>query len=551
MSDIKLLDCTLRDGAYLVNKKFGDDVIKGIIEGLVNAKIDCIEAGFLQDNEYGEGKTVYKSISDAKRFIPKDKNGIIFTLLSDYGKFDMNNLEDYDSESIDAIRMCFKKDERFKMVEGSKIIKERGYKLFLQPVNVLGYSDQELLELINIVNDIEPYSFAIVDTFGSMYQEDLRRVFKTINDNLKPSIKIGFHSHNNLQMSNALSQEMVRIANGRRDIIIDGTISGMGRGAGNTPIELIAEYLNKKWNCQYNIDSILDLIDDYMNNIKTKCSWGYTTPYFIAGCYGTHADNIKYLISTNSIRSKDIRNIIDILPPEARIKFNREKLESTYLAYLNSSKENNDDLGRLMEEMTNREILVVAPGNSVVKEKKQLIEFINNSNPIVISIGFIPTDFKCDYVYLGNIRRFDNLINKPEYHSVKKIITSNIKSAKNDDKEYIIDYVKSAKFNNEVVGNSTITLLNLLDLIPIQSINIAGFDGYDYYPKNYASEDLELSNVCENPREMNSSIAKMLLNYLINRKNDAPFKFVTDSKFKFVVNVVNDALGDNNTYKKI
>ncbi len=549
MKNTQLLDCTLRDGAYLVDKKFGDNVIHGIVDGLVKAGIDCIEIGFLQDEGYGEGKTVYRNNEDAKKFIPKDKNGCLFTVLTDYGKFSMENLEECDPESIDAIRECFKKDERFAAVEACKKIKEKGYKLFVQPVDILGYTDEELIELIKMINEIEPYSFSIVDTFGSMYQEDLHRVFEIINHNLNPSCKIGFHSHNNMQLSNALSQEFVRMTVGIRDVVIDGTISGMGRGAGNTPIELIAQYLNTRWHYDYDMDVILDLIDNYMDNIRTKCTWGYTTPYFIAGCYGTHVDNIQYLTNKSSIRSKDIRAILDELGEFPRKRFNKDLIEQIYLKYLQSSDNAIDqNMDRLKSELFNRDILVIAPGHSTVKEKEKIQEYINNVNPIVISVGFVPNEFKVDYIYTSNVRRYNTLKEQESYKNNKKIISSNVKKISEDEQEYIIDYAKIAQQHGELIDNSAIMLLRLLDIIGVKSISIAGFDGYEYSPNNYATEDLELSNVCENPNEINTTIAKMFLDYLLTKQNDIPVEFLTSSRFNQVLEFINNKIKDKKLY---
>lgn len=135
-------------------------------------------------------------------------------------------------------------------------------------------------------------------------------------------------------MSNALSQEFIRMTYGKREIVVDGTISGMGRGAGNTPTELIAQYLVSQREYNYDIDAILDLIDDYMDNIRTKCSWGYSTPYFIAGCYGAHVNNIAYLTQKNSIRSKDIRYILNKIGAIPRKRYDYNLLEKTYVDYL-------------------------------------------------------------------------------------------------------------------------------------------------------------------------------------------------------------------------
>ena len=153
---------------------------------------------------------------------------------SDYSRYSVENLDECTGDSIDAVRECFFKAEREGAVEACRAIKAKGYRLFVQPVDILGYSDLELIELIQKINEVEPYCFSIVDTFGSMYLEDLRRVFELIHHNLTPSCRIGFHSHNNMQLSNALSQEFIRMSYGKREVVVDGTIAGMGRGAGNT-----------------------------------------------------------------------------------------------------------------------------------------------------------------------------------------------------------------------------------------------------------------------------------------------------------------------------
>lgn len=312
----RILDCTLRDGAYLLDKYFGDNTIRGVISGLVDAGLDYIEIGFLQDDGFGEGKTVFLDSRQAQKYIPEKTENSQFTVLADFSRYSIENLDPFTGKSFQAVRACFFKHERMKAIPFFKRIKELGYKLFIQPVDILGYSDSELIEFLDIVNKIEPYCFSVVDTFGSMYMEDLQRIFSLIHHNLSMDSRIGFHSHNNMQMSNALSQMFLSISSGKREVIVDTTLSGMGRGAGNTPTELIAEYMNRAFYCEYNLDCILDLIDTYMDNIKTKCSWGYSTPYFIAGCYSAHVNNIAYLTQKPTIKYKDIRFILNKIGQE-------------------------------------------------------------------------------------------------------------------------------------------------------------------------------------------------------------------------------------------
>ena len=534
MNHAMLLDCTLRDGAYLIDKKFGDNNIRGIIDGLVKARIDCIEIGFFQDEGFGEGKTVFKNSADAKRFIPKDKNGSIFTVLADCSRYSISNLDECDGTSIDAVRECFFKNERFDAIKNCRIIKERGYKCFVQPVDILGYTDIELIELINMVNEVEPYCLSIVDTFGSMYQEDLHRVFEIINHNLTPACKIGFHSHNNMQMSNALSQEFVRMTYGKRQVVVDGTISGMGRGAGNTPTELIAQYMVSQLGYNYDMDVLLDIIDDYMDNIRSRCSWGYTTPYFVAGCYSAHVNNITYLMQKSSIRSKNIRYILNKIGAIPRKRYDYDLLEKTYLEYLESDVDDKINLQRLHSELEGKDILVLAPGCSVVEQKNKIEQYIERYKPVVISINFVYDLVKSDYVYMSNSRRYSYWKNNNKYLSKKKIITSNLKTQSNDGLEYIISFNKLVKCGWEHIDNSALMLLRLLDIMDVKSIAIAGLDGYSYIDEkstNYATPELELYNVTQNPSALNEEIYNMLKDYCETRKGNAEIKFITSSRF--------------------
>ena len=334
-SSVRVLDCTLRDGAYLVNKDFGQSCITGITNGLINAGIDIVEVGFFQNDEFGEGKTVYKNSEMAKKYVPQKKNGVQYSVLADFSRYDINNLDDYDEDSIDIIRACFFKNERYEVIDFCKKIIEKGYKCFIQPVDILGYTDFEILELLDSVNKIRPFCFSIVDTFGSMYEEDLKRLYELINYNLFSDCFLGFHSHNNLQMSGALTQCFIRMSQGTRTVVVDATLAGMGRGAGNTPTELVAQYLNQKYSHNYNMDEILDLLDTYIDSLRYRCSWGYTTQFFVAGTNSSHVNNI--LVTKKRSGEGAVREFIEWM-------LGSERLEDVISEILEKQKEENDDL---------------------------------------------------------------------------------------------------------------------------------------------------------------------------------------------------------------
>ncbi len=537
MGRAQLLDCTLRDGAYLIDKKFGDATIKGIIDGLVKAKVDYIEMGFFQDDEFGEGKTVFRNSEDAARFVPKDKGDSEFSVLVDFSRFSIENLDPRRNDSVDVVRECFFKKERYEAVEVCRKIKELGYKVFVQPVDILGYTDTELIELIELCNQIEPYCFSIVDTFGSMYEEDLQHVYSIIDHNLISSAKIGFHSHNNMQLSNALSQSFLRMAIGKRDVVVDGTISGMGRGAGNTPTELIAQYMTAKLGYHYNMDAMLDIIDGYMDNIRSRCSWGYTTPYFIAGCYSAHVNNIAYLTEKSSIRSKDIRYILNKIGALPRKRYDYDLLETTYLEYLQSDINDEETLLKLKEVINSKDVVVIAPGKTAAECSQDIADYIQKHDAVTIAVNFVHDTIACDFIYMSNVRRYRYWRNTKEFQQAKKIITSNVMT-EGDDTTQIVSFARLVKCGWEHLDNSTIMLLRLLDMTDPKSIALAGFDGYGYNAEgglNYATQYLELSNVKENPAELNDEIISMLKDYMKNRTHTTSIACITPSRFSDIL----------------
>ena len=531
MKHAQLLDCTLRDGAYLIDKKFGNETIRGIINGLVKARMDFIEIGFFQDEGFGEGKTVFLNSNDAKRFIPHYKEGCQFTVLADYSRYSIENLDECTGDSIDAVRECFFKKERYDAIEVCKKIKEKGYKVFVQPVDILGYSDIELIEFLQLVNELEPYCLSIVDTFGSMYQEDLHRVFELINHNLVKSCRIGFHSHNNMQLSNALSQEFLRMTVGKRYAVVDGTINGMGRGAGNTPTELVAQYMVSQLGYGYDIDAILDVIDGYMDNIRSMCTWGYTTEYFVAGCFSAHVNNIAYLSKKNSIRSKDMRFILNKIGAIPRKRYDYDLLEKTYMELVKSEIDDSNDIEFLRKYIGHRPVLIIVPGLSATRKTDSIVTYIKKNNPVVITVNFIHEKVESDFIYMSNVKRFRFWRNNDKFLNAKKIFTSNV-GVEKDDNTIIVSFIKLVKCGWEHLDNSTIMLLRLLDIIGVSTIAIAGFDGYSYTSKNYATKDLELSSLHEDPSEMNRELEEMLIDYNATRVNKITrIIFVTDSRF--------------------
>lgn len=536
MKRVNILDCTLRDGGYLINSQFGNTAIKGSIRGLTESGVDVIECGFLKDEPHQEGTTIFNNAAQIRSFLPENRKQASYVCLADYSRYHVSNLEPYDGSSIDGVRACFFKHERHDVIAFCRSIIEKGYKLYVQPVDILGYTDAELLELIEEVNDLEPYAFSIVDTFGSMYREDLQRVFYLIHHNLWTNAKIGFHSHNNLQMSFSLSQDFIEMSQGLRDIVVDATMAGMGRGAGNTNTELVMQYMNRKFNSGYDIDIILDLIDNYIDGFHKEYEWGYSIPYFLAGSHSAHVNNISYLSTKAGIASRDINFLLNRLDATDRKRYDYDLLEKTYIEYQSTQCDDSASVKQLKEVLSGKDILILLPGHTLVSHKEVIDQYTKDTHPVVISVNLLTSDYPIHYAYFSNKNRYQFWQNAAHFSDYKKIVTSNVTTLRNKD-QYVIDFSRLVKCGWEQLDNSGILLLRLLDLMNVKSIAIAGFDGYSHNSsnQNYIQKSMEKTRNTLNAEEANRNIRSMLEDYLNTRKNNCSINFITPSHFEGVL----------------
>ena len=399
----------------------------------------------------------------------------------------------------------------------------KGYKVFVQPVGILRYSMTELLDLITDFNEIQPYCFGMVDTFGSMYLEDLRLKLAIINSELSPDIKLGFHSHNNKEMSNALSMEFLNIMKSERDICVDATLYGMGRGAGNTRTEIIVDYLNKRLGKNYDLATVLDIIDNSIQGIAAHTKWGYDLQMYLTGIQSTHINNVHYLIQKAGLRTKDILWILSRLTEDERSRYDYPRLDELYLDLMNHIASSDDDIEKLRAIVQEKPVLVVAPGNTVNSHTANITEFIAEKNPVVISINFVPQNFKADFVYFNNPRRYDYMKNSDELIGQKKILTTNVQE--HDTNSILIPIEKIVKRD---MDNSTILLLTLLDMCCVGEIALAGFDGFSNKDNNYVSSDFE--KAYSTSEEKNVKIQEMFSEFMKN-KNVHDIRFITPSRF--------------------
>lgn len=533
MTNIKLLDCTLRDGAYIVDADFGSSAMKGIIKKMQDAHVDIIECGWLKNAPHKEGTSFFHVPADLEKYLIEKSPDSIYTVMIDWDRYDLSYLPECDGKTVDAVRVVFPKNKFREAIPLGKIIKDKGYRLFFQAANTLGYSNDELIELAREINAVKPEVLSVVDTFGAMFREDLERIISVLDKHLDEEIGLGFHSHNNQQLSFSLSMEFVeKLKSGNRNIVVDSSLCGMGRGAGNTTTELMANYLNKKCKSNYDMNIILDAIDMYMGYFISNYSWGYSIPYFISGMYCAHVNNIAYLTLNHRSNTRDMRIVIESLSKEERTKYDYDLLESKFLDYQNKNVNDDDVIEKLKNIINHREVLLISPGKSIIEHKDKIQNYINEHNPFVIGVNAICTDYKYDYLFFSNSIRFEYALEMHDdlFKRINKIVVSSVKTdVENTD---VVNFSLLIKRGWEHYDNAVIMCLRLLNKLHVNNVSLAGFDGFsNKYSESYFDVLLPSLNPKGNWNELNEEIKDMFNDFKETTSKTMNIKFLTKSVF--------------------
>ena len=531
---IVLLDCTLRDGAYITESHFGTPAIKGIIKKLQEARVDIIEIGWLKDKPHEEGTSFFHVPGDAVPYLVERSSRATYVAMIDWDRYDTEQLPPCDGTSINAVRVVFPHGKHREGIAVAKKIREKGYQVFLQAANTMAYSNADLEELVAEVNAFSPVALSVVDTFGAMYAEDLERIVSVMDAKLDKAVGLGFHSHNNQQLSFALTIRFIDLLEtSGRTVMVDASLCGMGRGAGNATTELVASYLNRKKHGNYDLDAILDAIDTYMEPFQQAYTWGYSTPYFVAGLYQCHVNNIAYLQRNHRANARDMRNIIASLSQAERRKYDYDLLEQRYLENQSRHIDDEDAVRALRRAFEGRTVLLVAPGRSVIDKTQSVHAFIKKENPVVIGVNAICDGYTYDYLFFVNSARYDYAKNAYEttFAATKKIVLSSIQSEEADS-ELVLNFNRAIKRGWPHFDNAVISALRLLNSIGVKNVAIAGFDGFRHaYNESYADPSLPTLNPDNRWDELNVEIASMFADVRSRTKGSMEISFVTESLF--------------------
>lgn len=488
MNSLRVLDVTLRDGGCVNDFNFGQTYMEKILAAQEASGVDVIELGYIDENKGSEsGRTQYIN----EKVIPQcllrhKKPGVTYVAMMDYGKFNVDNFGPRTEDGIDGIRCAFhKKNMRDVIPLGRKLI-EKGYQFYIQPMITLRYSDAELLELIDLVNRELPDAsgFYIVDSFGEMRPNDMSRMLNLVDHNLIPTMTLGFHSHNNLQLSYSNAMAMLQFPT-TRNLMLDCSIMGMGKGAGNLNTELLLEHLNLFYGKDYKIAPLLEVIDKVINQLHDEFYWGYAPEYYLSSANHCTPSYASHFYNKHMLPIDQVGELLGMIADEKKISFDKAYAEELYRAY-NESKEVDDTavVDELKKEFAGKTILLVAPGKSVGDAVNLIKEKIADNE--VISIGLNST-LNLDFDYLLTTR--SDIYNQAVLDGKRIIVPSSVSKGGRGNVK-VLNYANWIEVDERTHDSSSVVALKLLRACGVREILLAGFDGFsvnineNYYDPN-------------------------------------------------------------------
>lgn len=280
--EIKVFDCTIRDGGLCNDHQFSHDLVRRTYKALAAAGVDYMEIGYFSSKKqfspekYGAWK--FCAEEDLRQVAEEGPTKI--SVMVDLGRVEFDDIPPKKESIIHTMRVaCYVKDID-KALHLARHVKEKGYETFVNIMAVSHAMDPDLDEALRQVEESPVDGVYLVDSFGYLYSEQVHYLVKKYQEICR-SKKVGVHMHNNQQLGFANTVEgIVKGVN-----YLDCTIYGMGRGCGNCPTELLMGFLK---NPKFNLRPVLDLIrTDYLP-LMDKYRWGYQVPYMITGILNQH-----------------------------------------------------------------------------------------------------------------------------------------------------------------------------------------------------------------------------------------------------------------------
>ncbi len=282
--EIKVLDCTIRDGGLMNNWHFTDEYVKAVYDACVASGIDYMEIGYKSSEKAYSRDEVgcwkFCDEKDLQRIVGGNDTPLKLSAMADIGRIEPDDILPASDSLLDMIRVAAYVHQMDKAIWLAEHCMDKGYEVTINLMAVSNVMERDLEEALLDVSKSKVPIFYLVDSFGSMYCEQIERLVKKYQEFL-PKKTIGVHMHNNMQL--AFSNTVTGIIHNCN--MLDATFLGIGRGAGNCPIEILLSFLK---NPKYKMKPILKVIQDYMLDMQKEIDWGYHIPYLVTGAMNQH-----------------------------------------------------------------------------------------------------------------------------------------------------------------------------------------------------------------------------------------------------------------------
>ncbi len=282
--EIKVLDCTIRDGGLMNAWQFDDDFVGAVYKALAAAGVDYMEIGYRSSESAfsrdDNGPWKFCDDKDIRRIVGDNHSDMKLSAMADIGRIDFDDIPAADDSVLDMIRVACYVHQMDKAIALAEHCLDKGYEVTINLMAVSKVMERDLDEALDDVARSRVPVLYLVDSFGAMYCEQVESLTKKYIAAL-PGKTIGFHGHNNQQLGFANTIEaIIRNCN-----MLDGSLLGIGRGAGNCPLELLMAFLK---NPKFDLRPILSVIGSHLIPLQQKIAWGYHMPYMVTGVMNEH-----------------------------------------------------------------------------------------------------------------------------------------------------------------------------------------------------------------------------------------------------------------------
>lgn len=285
--EIKVLDVTIRDGGLMNNHHFADDVVRGVYDACVQGGIDYMEFGYkgskkiFSSSEYGPWK--FCDEADVRRIVGDNDTGLKLSVMADAERTDYKeDILPADQSVFSMVRVATYIHQIPVALDMVKDAHDKGYETTVNVMAASTVGERELDEALDLLARSEVDAIYLVDSFGSFYSEHVRFLMQKYLTYAEAHGKtVGIHAHNNQQLAYANTIEAaIKGAN-----LLDSSMAGLGRGAGNCQTELLLGFLH---NPRYRLRPVLDCIQKHIEPMRQELRWGFDLPYMITGLLNQH-----------------------------------------------------------------------------------------------------------------------------------------------------------------------------------------------------------------------------------------------------------------------